>query len=125
MTLTSGFRDNVAGFFGHLAFTSLANYLVLAIAARQLDANNLAHFVTLTAFVNGATLAILIPLEQVAPRWVRDGHSTQSIVRRAASLGIPAALAALILNLILSEQSLLVSDAIYAAGALTFPNLLI
>ena len=120
MALTTSFRNNVVSFFGHLAFTSLANYLVLATAARQLDANNLAHFVTLAAFVNGATLAILIPLEQVAPRWIRDGHSARSIVLRAASLGIPAALTALFLNSILSDQSFLISDTIYAFGALAF-----
>ena len=120
MALTTSFRNNVISFFGHLAFTSLANYLVLATAARQLDANSLAHFVTLTAFVNGSTLAILIPLEQVAPRWVQAGHGTQSIVLRAASLGVPAALMALLINSILSDQSMPFPDAIYAFGALAF-----
>lgn len=120
MSFTTGFRTNVVSFFGYLAFTSLANYLVLATAARQLDANRLAHFVTLTAFVNGSTLAILIPLEQVAPRWVQAGHSTQSIVLRAASLGVPAALTALLLNSTLSDQSMPFPDAIYAFGALAF-----
>jgi|GEM_PF-4301739 len=120
MSFTTGFRNNVVSFFGHLAFTSLASYLVLATAARQLDAKDIAHFVTLSAWINGASLAILISVEQVAPRWVRDGHSTRTIALKAASLGGAAALTAFILNSIFSDRSMPFPDAIYALGALAF-----
>ena len=120
MTFPTNFRTNVASFFGHLAFTSSANYVVLAIAARQLDAKDIAHFVTLAAWINGASLAILIPVEQIAPRWVQDGHSTRTIALKAASLGGAAALTAFILNSIFSNQSMSFPDAIYAVGALAF-----
>jgi len=120
MTFPTNFRTNVASFFGHLALTSSANYVVLAIAARQLDAKDIAHFVTLAAWINGASLAILIPVEQIAPRWVQDGHSTRTIALKAASLGGAAALTAFILNSIFSNQSMSFPDAIYAVGALAF-----